>query len=93
MDNNASNNSSNNTSNNSSNNTSNNLPPNNIICSYKPSHNTYNSDLLDLSIRTIKSLQEIIQPLFFHNEFRTCHASCSIEHYNESCPQAVHGYL
>ncbi|CAG8826442.1 34655_t:CDS:2, partial [Gigaspora margarita] len=82
----------NNTSNNSSNN---NLPPNNIVCSHELSHNTYDSDSSDSSIRTTRSLQEIFirisgkrgriqskqaaQPSSSRNESHTCYTSYSIE--------------
>ncbi|KAF0455696.1 hypothetical protein F8M41_001450 [Gigaspora margarita] len=82
----------NNTSNNSSNN---NLPPNNIVCSHELSHNTYDSDSSDSSIRTTRSLQEIFirmsnkrgrtqskqaaQLSSFCNESHTRHTSRSIE--------------
>ncbi|CAG8852608.1 42955_t:CDS:2, partial [Gigaspora margarita] len=75
MDNNASNNSSNN-----------NLPPNNIVRSHEPSHNTYDSDS-DSSIRTTQEIfirMSAAQPSSSHNESRTRHASRSIERHNES---------
>ncbi|CAG8850444.1 6087_t:CDS:2, partial [Gigaspora margarita] len=83
----------NNALNNSSNN---NLPPNNIVRSHEPSHNTYNSNS-DSSIRTIQEIfirmsgkrgqiqsKQAAQPSSSYNESRTCHASCSIERHNES---------
>ncbi|CAG8853817.1 15895_t:CDS:1 [Gigaspora margarita] len=85
MDNNASNNSSNN-----------NLLPNNIVRSYEPSHNTYDSDSGSL-IRTTQEIfirmsgkrgqtqsKQAAQPSSSHNESRTRYASCSIERHNES---------
>ncbi|CAG8688148.1 4615_t:CDS:2 [Gigaspora margarita] len=82
----------NNTSNKSSNN---NLPPNNIVCSHELSHNTYDSDSSDSSIRTTRSLQETFirmsgkrgqtqskqaaQLLSSHNESHTHHTSHSFE--------------
>ncbi|KAF0461852.1 hypothetical protein F8M41_000347 [Gigaspora margarita] len=89
MDNNASNNSSNN-----------NLPPNNIVRSHEPSHNTYDSDS-DSSIRTTQEIfirmsgkrgrtqsKQAVQPSSSHNESRTHYALRSIEHHNESCNES-----
>ncbi|RIB28664.1 hypothetical protein C2G38_2157427 [Gigaspora rosea] len=82
MDNNASNNSSNN-----------NLPPNNIVRSHEPSHNTYDSDS-DSSIRTTQEIfirmrertqsKQAAQPSSSHNEPRTRHALRSIKCHNKS---------
>ncbi|CAG8803666.1 19380_t:CDS:1, partial [Gigaspora rosea] len=78
----------NNASNNSSNN---NLPPNNIVRSHEPSHNTYDSDS-DSSIRTTQEIfirmrgrtqsKQAAQPS--SSQSHTRHASRSIERHNES---------